>query len=145
MVMTYHFDSNNQGHLFQTSGSSSFYSLFLPFSGTSIESVPGCLFLDPLAGEPLCFPLSVLAPQLCILLLVFSPLEPHPPLILSGFSVALFFSDPCPPSNESVSHSVMGLTLCDPMISSPAGSSVQGILQTKILEWVAMPFSRRSS
>ena len=31
------------------------------------------------------------------------------------------------------------LTLCDPIDSSPAGSSVHGILQVRILEWVAMP------
>ena len=37
------------------------------------------------------------------------------------------------------------LTLCDPMDYSPPGSSVQGILQAKILEWVAIPFSRGSS
>ena len=36
-------------------------------------------------------------------------------------------------------------TLCDPMDCSPPGSSVHGILQARILEWVAMPFSRRSS
>ena len=36
------------------------------------------------------------------------------------------------------------LTLCDPVnCSSP--SSVHGILQARILEWVAIPFSRRSS
>ena len=28
------------------------------------------------------------------------------------------------------------LTLCDPMDRSPPGSSVQGILQARILEWV---------
>ena len=32
-------------------------------------------------------------------------------------------------------------TLCDPMDSSPAGSSVHGILLARILEWVAMPSS----
>ena len=37
------------------------------------------------------------------------------------------------------------LTLCGPMDCSPPGSSVQGILQARILEWVAMPFSRGSS
>ena len=37
------------------------------------------------------------------------------------------------------------LTLCDPMDCSPPGSSVHGILQASILEWVAMPFSRGSS
>ena len=33
-------------------------------------------------------------------------------------------------------------TLCESMDYSPPGSSVYGILQAKILEWVAMPFSR---
>ena len=37
------------------------------------------------------------------------------------------------------------LTLCDPMDCSPPGSSVYGILQTRILEWVAMPFSKGTS
>ena len=37
------------------------------------------------------------------------------------------------------------LTLCDPMHHSPPGSSVRGILQARILEWIAIPFSRRSS
>ena len=35
--------------------------------------------------------------------------------------------------------------LYDPMDCSPSGSSVHGILQARILEWVAMPFSRESS
>ena len=37
------------------------------------------------------------------------------------------------------------LTLCDPMDCSPSGSSVHGILQARILEWVAMPSCRGSS
>ena len=36
-------------------------------------------------------------------------------------------------------------TLCDPVDYSPLGSSVHGILQLRILEWVAIPFSRVSS
>ena len=32
-------------------------------------------------------------------------------------------------------------TLCDPIGSSPPGSSVPGILQARILEWVAISFS----
>ena len=36
-------------------------------------------------------------------------------------------------------------TPCDPMDCSPPGSSVHGILQARILEWVAMPSSRGSS
>ena len=35
-------------------------------------------------------------------------------------------------------------TFCDPTDYSPPGSSVHGILQARILEWVAMPFSRGS-
>ena len=35
--------------------------------------------------------------------------------------------------------------VCDLMDQSPAGSSVHGISQARILEWVAIPFSRRSS
>ena len=34
------------------------------------------------------------------------------------------------------------LTLCDPTDCSPPGSSVHGILQARILEWVAMPSPR---
>ena len=34
------------------------------------------------------------------------------------------------------------LTLCDPKDCSPPGSSVHGILQARILQWVAMPSSR---
>ena len=36
------------------------------------------------------------------------------------------------------------LTLCDPTDCSPPGSSVHGIPQARILEWVAMPSSRGS-
>ena len=36
-------------------------------------------------------------------------------------------------------------TLCHPMDCSPPGSSVHGILQARILEWVAISFSRGSS
>ena len=34
---------------------------------------------------------------------------------------------------------------CNPMDCSPPGSSVCGILQARIMEWVAMPFSKGSS
>ena len=37
------------------------------------------------------------------------------------------------------------LTFCDSMDCSPPGSFVHGILQARILEWVAMSFSRGSS
>ena len=34
------------------------------------------------------------------------------------------------------------LTFCDPMDSNLPGSSIPGILQARILEWVAISFSR---
>ena len=37
------------------------------------------------------------------------------------------------------------LSLCDPMDCSPPGSSVLGLLQARVLEWVAISFSRGSS
>ena len=37
------------------------------------------------------------------------------------------------------------LTHCNPIDCSLPGSSVHRILQARILEWVAMPFSRESS
>ena len=37
------------------------------------------------------------------------------------------------------------LTLFDLMDCNPPGSSVHGILQARILEWVAIPFLRGSS
>ena len=36
-------------------------------------------------------------------------------------------------------------TLCNPMDCSPPGFSVHGIFQARILEWVAISYSRRSS
>ena len=44
-----------------------------------------------------------------------------------------------------VSCSVVSDSFYDPMDCSPPGSSVFGILQARILEWVAFPFSRGSS
>ena len=45
-------------------------------------------------------------------------------------------------ATPSVSQSC--LPLCNPMDCSPPGSSVQGILQARILVWVAISFSRGS-
>ena len=36
-------------------------------------------------------------------------------------------------------------TLCDPVDCSPSSSSIHGILQARILEWVAIPFSKGPS
>ena len=51
-----------------------------------------------------------------------------------------------PQSRESESEVAQSCpTLCNPMDCSPPGSSVPGILQARVLGWVAIPFSRGSS
>ena len=47
--------------------------------------------------------------------------------------------------NVKVSVAQLYLTLRDPMDCSPPGSSVHGIIQERILKWVAVPFFRGSS
>ena len=49
------------------------------------------------------------------------------------------------PSFSEVLVAQSCLTLCNPTDCSPPGSSVHGILQARILEWVAISFSRGSS
>ena len=50
------------------------------------------------------------------------------------------------PLDESKSEVAQSCpTLCDPMDCSLPGFSVHGIFQARILEWVAISFSRRSS
>ena len=46
---------------------------------------------------------------------------------------------------DKVKVTQLCLTLCDLMDYSPPGSSAHGILQARMLEWVAIPFSRGSS
>ena len=41
-----------------------------------------------------------------------------------------------------VCQSLSRVQLCDPMDCSPRGSSVQGILQARVLEWVSISFSK---
>ena len=52
--------------------------------------------------------------------------------IITNNSLSVLVAQSCP-------------TLGDPMDCSPPGSFVHGILQTRILKWVAIPFSRGSS
>ena len=45
---------------------------------------------------------------------------------------------------NTCAHAQLCLTLCDPMNCSLPGFSVHGIAQARILEWVAISYSRRS-
>ena len=76
-----------------------------------------------------------------------------------NISIGIFLSSSCLKfpvgASKSLTHvatvNVLGLvaqsclTPCDPMDCNPPGSSVHGILQAGILEWVALPSSRGSS
>ena len=55
----------------------------------------------------------------------------------------LWFATPCACLHAESLQSC--LTLCDPMDYSPPGSSTHGILQARILEWVAIPSSGGAS
>ena len=50
-----------------------------------------------------------------------------------------------PGSEVEVKSLKLFLTLCDPMDYSLQGSSGNGIFQAKVLEWIAISFSRGSS
>ena len=66
----------------------------------------------------------------------------NPALILALiFSLSLAFLQSESESEVSQSRP----TLCDPVDCNLPGSSVHGILQARILEWVAISFSRGSS
>ena len=62
-----------------------------------------------------------------------------------GFSRQEYWSGVPSPSPKPYTAAVKSLqscaTLCDPIDGSPLGSSVPGILQARILEWVAISFS----
>ena len=60
------------------------------------------------------------------------------PAFLNWFALSLHYS-------HLVKECESRWTLCDPMDCSPPGSPVHGILQARLLEWVAFPFSRGSS
>ena len=76
-----------------------------------------------------------------------------PPSLWSRSSLSLPFLRPCTLSYLILKCVCMCvcvvtqlcLTLCDPVDYSLPVSSVRGILQSRILEWVAISFSRESS
>ena len=66
-------------------------------------------------------------------------------LLFFTSSFALHSSPRSPPACMQAKSLQSCPTLCDPMDCSPPGSSVYGILQARILEWVVMPSSKESS
>ena len=80
-------------------------------------------------------------------LLQYSCLEnPHRQRSLAGYSPwGLKESDRTEGLTLTILVAELGPTLCDPMDCGLPGSCVQGILQARILEWVATSSSRGSS
>ena len=66
-------------------------------------------------------------------------------LIFMLLIISVLFSSLIFASKVKVLVTQSCLTFCDPMDCSLPGSSIQGILQARILEWVAVPSSRGSS
>ena len=72
--------------------------------------------------------------------------SPAPRQILSKLEVEIIFIYSSQFNNFLYTQSLqLCLTLCDPMDCSPPNSPVHGILQARILEWIAIPSSRVSS
>ena len=69
-------------------------------------------------------------------------IEPLSPALAGGF----FTTEPQgKPLHACVQNHFSGIRLCSPVDYSPPGSSVRGILQARILKWVAISFSMGSS
>ena len=77
-------------------------------------------------------------------------IESEPPA-LGAWSLSPWTTREVPKRNHSLKTfrccliTQLRLTLCDPKDCSPPGSFVHGIFQARILEWVAISFSRGSS
>ena len=65
------------------------------------------------------------------------------PLASACINLEIFVLEARKKSESEVAQ--LSPTLCDPMECSLPGSSVRGIFQAVILEWVAISFSRESS
>ena len=94
----------------------------------------------------LCFDFCTLARQgllwVIIILNIFSGLDMPPTLSFHNHHVLLFlfWDSYC----ICVCRKELCITLGDPMVFSPPGSFIHGILQVSVLEWVVIPFSKGS-
>ena len=104
-----------------------------------------CLSLHPISLQPIFYVRNNRGPQT----LTYLPKDPRLlsgglawdlDLSISGVGCKCWFAFiTCVLSHFSC------VRFCDPMDWSPPGSSVHGLLQERILEWVSIPFSRGSS
>ena len=114
----------------------------LPNPGMEPSStMSSVLQVDSLPTEPLGKPTLFLSPLVISLLLCLSL---HLSLCFSYFLFPLLFRT-LAPHLKVCEVSQLLLTLCDLMDCSLPGFSIHGIFQARILEWVAISFSRGSS
>ena len=73
---------------------------------------------------------------------IISPYNINKPLVIY---LSMFPECAGHPADIESEVAQLCLTLCDPLDCSVSGSSVHGILQARILEWVAISFSGESS
>ena len=103
------------------------------------------LAMTDLIYFPCCLAISRMSykwnPSVCCLLNLASFTEHKSSMLLHIKEFVAFY---CCGKKKSVSHSVMSDSF-NPGDCSLPGSFVHGIPQTRILEWVAIPFSRGSS
>ena len=91
---------------------------------------------------------SKLCPEICSNLLGSLYLLPGSPQIQPGCLPGLCSGESILIEAFLTRHKLVAQscpTLFDPMNYSPPGSSVHGIFQARLLEWVAISFSRGSS
>ena len=101
--------------------------------GTMTGACPGCG-----VGPPFCSVVvtALSGSRICFLLVRTEASRSGSKLWCEGGGAGMLLLGVC----ESVNQSCP--TLCDPMDYSPPGSSGHGISQARILEWVAIPFSK---
>ena len=100
-----------------------------------------CVFKERRERKTLCLPRKTSVKQV-----LPGPQAPHnPPSVLSSTLEWLSTSTPTYSLSSFFLVAQGCLTLSDPMDCKPSGSSVHGISQARILEWVAISFSMGSS
>ena len=103
--------------------------------------------MEPLNSEHACQRASILAQPLSHVCINCLALKARYFVILKIYDTSNYVNSPFALTVVKVKMSVAQscLTLCDPMDCSPPGFSLHGILLARMLEWVAMPSSRKSS
>ena len=123
-----------------------------PFSRGSSQPRSSAMQVDSLPAEPQGKPKNTGVDSLSLLQGIFLTQESNQVFCIAGGFLTSWTTKEIPELPKKPNFMIMFssvaqlcLTLCDPMDCSSPGSSVHGIFQARILEWIAMPSSRGSS